>query len=532
MHNIINLVADELRENAVRLFIDVERRWDECMEKIDHDFWDDAPDPDCVLVRITKWETDTYNALWRGRYYVDRIRSLKSRLARQYDDETYRQSQENRSKMLNPTNPYRDQNLSYEGIMFRTNVGREAGRLIATILKLAHIDPTASPEGIRLLNDTMTRLVELTGTCAYTPYLLDTARERVFRQMSTTSSAYVDKMLEFLDAVRAVWYNRETQAQPVHRRRRPVWHQSLWYRTAKAHHTLHPYVAQKSDTVGGIAVAETYARLYAGRFTVMKPGRYLTRYFGNVLTEYDIKDWAQKQIGDSGDAVVYFAKTADEIVWVYENSPRSCMKMHRDERYIAEDLDESTHPVRAYAHPENHLAVAFIMSDKTAKPDYDRDYNEEYNEEYNPPVAARTVVNTEKKCYYRLYGRNGLESALEVALNGLGYVYRADTLAGELLSMQRVGDYLSDDHDDEAQRYDPLSKGWVYVAAPYVDGGYCYAAYERTPEGREQLRILARDRNWVGNLNPTVVQKSSGVVAVDTRTNWYGIETLAEEHRI
>lgn len=532
MHCILNLVADNLRENAVRLFIDAGRQRDEYMEKIDLDFWPDAPDPKCVLARISEWETGTYNAQWRGRYYVYRIRSLKTRLVRQYENETYRQSQENRSKMLNPTNPYRDQNLTYEEVMFRTNVGREAGRLIATMVELSHTDPTASPEGIRLLNDTMTRMVELTGTCAYTPSLLDSARERVHRQINTASSVYVDKMLEFLDGVRADWHSGHPQVRPVSQSRRPVWHQSLWYKAAKAHSTLHPYVAQKSDTVGGIAVAETYARLYAERFTVMKPGRYLTRYFGNVLTEHDIKHWAQKQIGDSGDAVVYFAKTADEIVWVYENSPRSCMKMHRDERYIAEDLDESTHPVRAYAHPENHLAVAFIMSDKTAKPDYDRDYNEEYNEEYNPPVAARTVVNTEKKCYYRLYGRNGLESSLEVALSGLGYVYRADTLAGELLSMQRVGDYLSDDHDDEDQRYDPLNKGWVYVAAPYVDGGYCYAAYERTPEGREQLRILARDRNWVGNLNPTVVQNSSGVVTVDTRTNWYGIETLAEEHRI
>lgn len=530
MHYTIDLVADNLRENAVRLFIDAGRQWDEYMEKIDFDFRDNAPclDPDCVLTRITEWETDTYNAQWRGRYYVDRIYSLKSWLARQYENETYRQSQENRSKMMNPTNPYRGQNLTYEEAMFRTNVGRESGRLIATMVELSHTDPTASPGGIRLLNDTMTRMVELMGACAYPLCLLDITRERIFRQMNTQPSAYIDKMLTFLDAIRAIWYNWEAQAHPVHRRRRPVWHQSLWYKAAKAHHTLHPYVAQKSDTLGGIAVAETYARLYAERFTVMKPGRYLTRYFGNVLTEHDIKHWAQKQIGDSGGAVVYFAKTADEIVWVYENSPRSCMKMNRDERYIAEDLDESTHPVRAYAHPENHLAVAFIMSDKTAKPDYGGDYNEEYN----PPVAARTVVNTEKKCYYRLYGRNGLESALEAALNGLGYVYRADTLAGELLSMQRVDDYLNEDSDDEDQRYEPLNTGWVYVAAPYVDGGYCYATYERTPEGREQLRILARDRNWVGNLNPTAVQSSSGVVAVDTRTNWYGKETLAEEHRI
>jgi hypothetical protein len=298
----------------------------------------------------------------------------------------------------------------------------------------------------------------------------------------------------------------------------PVWHQSLWYRVAHKHHTLHPYCAKRDDIPGGIAVAETYARLYTQRFTVMRPGRYLTKYFGNALTEGDIKTLAQRQIGDSIAVTVYFAKTGDEIVWVYENSPRSCMKMNRDERYIDEALDEDIHPVRAYAHPENHLAVAFIMRDRTAKPNYDGAVTTDNDYGY-PPVHARTVVNTQRKCYYRLYGQNASECVLEEALRALGYVYRADTLAGELLSMQRAGDYL---HPDD---YSVDRKEWAYVSAPYVDGGYCHVVYECTPEGREQLRILEHNDDWVDGLRPSIVQNSSGVVDIYTGKNWFNEQT-------
>ena len=120
------------------------------------------------------------------------------------------------------------------------------------------------------------------------------------------------------------------------------------------------------------------------------------------------------------------------------------MKMNRDERYIDEALDEDIHPVRAYAHPENHLAVAFIMRDRTAKPNYDGTVTTDNDYGY-PSVHARTIVNTQRKCYYRLYGQNGSDCVLEEALRALGYVYRADTLAGELLSMQRAEDYLNPD---------------------------------------------------------------------------------------
>ena len=528
MHYIAFLVANELRYNAVRLFIDADAQYEEMLGNINYEV--PVFDAECTVEQIRTWEVGMHVAQQRGQEHHDKVQNLREVLRRRYENEVYRQSQGNRSKMTNPTNTYRTQHLPRNSIEARAAVGREAGKLIATIVKLAPIDPTADMKNVRLLNDTMTRMVELMGESTYAVHIANTARDRVQQRYGRGENllAHVENMLTFLDAVRAAWYNWEAQAQPAHRRRRPVWHQSLWYRAAKAHRTLCPYVAAKSDTLGGIAVAETYARLYAERFTVMKPGRYLLRYFGDVLTEYDIKAWAQKQIGDSGDAAVYFAKTADEIVWAYENSPRSCMKMNRDERYIAEGLDEDTHPVRAYAHPENHLAVAFIMGDKTAKPDYGSDYNGDYY----PPVAARTVVNMEKQCYYRLYGRNGMESALESALNDLGYVYRADTLAGELLSLQRVDDYLNDDSDDEDERYESLRNGWTYAAVPYVDGGYCHAVYERTPEGREQLRIMASDHGWVRGLNPVVIQNSTGVVPVDTRKNWYGVETLLGETHI
>jgi hypothetical protein len=85
--------------------------------------------------------------------------------------------------------------------------------------------------------------------------------------------------------------------------------------------------------------------------------------------------------------------------------------------------------------------------------------------------------------------------------------------------MQRVESRLNPD-DYPANR-----NGWVYVSAPYVDGGYCHVVYERTPEGREQLRILGHNDDWVDGLRPSIVQNSSGVVDIHTGKNWYGVTT-------
>lgn len=505
--------ADEWRDAALMLFIDAQQQY-----YAGYDIrMAGYIGPDGVLGGVLGTalgdSEKLYAASARAARFYNRLEEYRNwRTAKLFAEEV-RMRRENRRGMMYPTGFFSRSTNPYDRAMRRQR-GREISRLVGTIVRLSESDPTATVEGVKELNETMERLVDMSDGGWRDPLaILYALLNRAALANTAADPVALQNMLRMVLTVLQDF----DQPPKSSTGKVPVWHQSLWYRTAHKHHTLHPYCAKRDDIPGGIAVAETYARLYAQRFTVMKPGRYLTKYFGNVLTEGDIKMFAQRQIGGSIAATVYFAKTGDEIVWVYENSPRSCMKMNRDERYIDESLDEDIHPVRAYAHPENNLAVAFIMRDKMAKPEYRHDPDADAYR--GTPVYARTIVNTQRKCYYRLYGQNGGESALEEALRSLGYVYRADTLAGELLSMQRVDAYLNPDE------YGVGREDWAYVSAPYVDGGYCHVVYERTPEGREQLRILECNDDWVDGLRPSIVQDSSGVVSIYTGKNWFNEQT-------
>jgi hypothetical protein len=505
--------AEEWRNAALTLFIDAQQQYHATYDYRMADYI--GPDGTFGGVYDNAWVDGEklYSANDRAKRFHKRLREYRQMRIDKECTELARMHRANRRGMMYPTGMFPRSTDPEVQAAIRLD-GREVSRLVGTIVRLSESDPTTTIKGVKELNETMERLVDMVEGGLVNPLAI---LHTVLSHKINASHVFIPEarrdMMRMVESVYRDFDRPPKSATGT----LPVWHQSLWYRVAHKHHTLHPYCTTRDDIPGGIAVAETYARLYAQRFTVMKPGRYLTKYFGNVLTEGDIKTLAQRQIGDSIAATVYFAKTGDEIVWAYENSPRSCMKMNRDERYIDESLDEDIHPVRAYAHPENHLAVAFIMRDRMAKPNYGHDpIDAEYRD---TPVHARTIVNTQRKCYYRLYGQNASECVLEEALRALGYVYRADTLAGELLSMQRAGDYLNPDD------YSLDRNEWAYVSAPYVDGGYCHVVYERTPEGREQLRILEHNDDWVDGLRPSIVQNSSGVVDIYTGKNWFNEQT-------
>jgi hypothetical protein len=129
---------------------------------------------------------------------------------------------------------------------------------------------------------------------------------------------------------------------------------------------------------GLIAFIENSANGVVSKITEIKPGRYLQRFYPN-LSENDRKKYAS--IIDDGNAV-QFATTADDIEWVYENGPKSCMKRiyHTQDD---EDFDSPFHPVRVYA--AGDLAVAWTKSE-TGR------------------VKERCLVWPEKKLFGRTYG--------------------------------------------------------------------------------------------------------------------------------
>jgi hypothetical protein len=145
----------------------------------------------------------------------------------------------------------------------------------------------------------------------------------------------------------------------------------------------------------------------------------------------------------------------DGWVWVYENSAPSCMRYNRTNRYISSGLEGEYHPVRAYAHPKNSLALAYIMMPGTIE---DRGTNCRTNDFI---VAARTIVDTCDKTYLRIYADDDrYRTVLAEALRGAGYSQSSRTLDGQRLVRKYYG------------------SGTI---CPYLDGAYtnveCYDDY-------------------------------------------------------
>jgi hypothetical protein len=157
-----------------------------------------------------------------------------------------------------------------------------------------------------------------------------------------------------------------------------------------------------------------------------KPGRYLTKFYGDVLSPQEIAYWAGQFAGANESNEVKFAESGEEIERIYTNGPRSCMSHPLDP-------GGEGHPVRVYA--AGDLAVAYLS--------------------HTPPdgeerITARCLVWPDKKQRsYRCYGD---ESRLKPALDALGFESGDSNLIGARLLKVSIG-------------------GGAYLG-PYIDGDY------------------------------------------------------------
>ena len=128
---------------------------------------------------------------------------------------------------------------------------------------------------------------------------------------------------------------------------RAPWAGEPWFaRSAAA--TLHSlHIPKDEKNKGLVAFADTTAKLHNDRFTVMRPGRYLTQYFKDTLSEEEIKHWAAQYTALFEPAALAFIEGNDAAGWerVYDEGPQSCMK------------GESC--VRVYAHDKSVLRLAY-----------------------------------------------------------------------------------------------------------------------------------------------------------------------------
>jgi len=188
-----------------------------------------------------------------------------------------------------------------------------------------------------------------------------------------------------------------------------------------------------------------------GIHTPIKAGRYLKKFFGDYLSDKEIKFYASWQaegtipteFADANKWELRFANTSDEIVQVYHDGPRSCMD--------GRNFSKERNPTRVYG--AGDLAVAYLYN-----PDADR------------PIRARALVWPAKEVAGRVYPTpheywesdgfsceaeaKGCQMALQQRLKAAGYRTREEDPDGfngaRILKVEHRG-------------------GWMM---PYMDGDY------------------------------------------------------------
>lgn len=230
---------------------------------------------------------------------------------------------------------------------------------------------------------------------------------------------------------------------------RPVWQDEAWFAQG-ANHPLH-FLHISTEDPSMVAYADSAAKLTADRYTRIRPGKYLARFYSDVLSEEQIKYWAEQHVSAGATPELHFIDNDDPDGWgrVYAEGPHSCMK------------NESS--VRVYAHPDNDLRLAYTKSP-------DGNY-----------ITARSIVRTDEgnKGYIRVYPnanstedikvRNKMFAALEAAgfteqtsLRGAKLKriehdegFACPYLDGDCTQVDDMGDYLlvtpSGEYDGQVQ---------------------------------------------------------------------------------
>lgn len=306
----------------------------------------------------------------------------------------------------------------------------------ATLKRLPHpkvIDPNEQPAQFH------NNLMAWVEAIVVVPLIYSSIGEVIARltrgtPASVAAAGFMARLWGYSDAARSGCRTPVTGE----RWQKAVWASEAWFKGSKHYfsHALH--VSTSSPSL--LAYHQNGDKMMRNIQTQVKPGRYLQQFFSDVLSEKDIRYWAERQQAYSEASELKFVPNTDPDgwVWVYEHPSgfSSCMQWNHSSRYMDSRLAPDTpyHPVRAYCHPKNNLALAYLGDDYKKFPD--------------GRVFARAIVNTRDKTYVRIYGDSRIERQLEAA----GYSYDSDeTLKGEKLQV--------------------IELPWGGYAMPYLDGG-------------------------------------------------------------
>lgn len=182
--------------------------------------------------------------------------------------------------------------------------------------------------------------------------------------------------------------------------------------------------------------------------SIAKPGRFMKRFFGDYLSDEEIRDLAVRGTPPRPESLK-FAQTADEIERVYMNGPRSCMSAENSHLIYS-----PIHPSRVYATVDPPIQVAYL--------------------EEGGRITARGIVDKDKKLF-------------------LGSMYGDTQRLSEILKMQG---FTADSRMLDGRTVDLI---WVEefghdaIVMPYVDGDVNYL---ELCEDRDDRAVFSDTGHW------------------------------------
>lgn len=185
----------------------------------------------------------------------------------------------------------------------------------------------------------------------------------------------------------------------------------------------------------------------ADRQVIMKPGRYLKKYFselGNDRIEELVHWFTTGELPNPlKSSKVEITNDPDKVQWVYEHGPQSCMS----------GTDWRCHPARVYATED--MGVAYAL------------------DPHNPErVIARAVVCLKNKTYGRVY-----PTPDNYQHDGWSSAGHSRLIMNTFADMLGDLDYTDDDGSDfhgmklRKEKFKSDSRGNHYIM-PYIDGDY------------------------------------------------------------
>jgi len=360
------------------------------------------------------------------------------------------------------------------------------------------------------------KLVSLTGEPLGAGLLFDSAQDAMTFAKANGLKARPEIVID--DS----WLLREIARLESGEHERLPFESYVWFKCVEGRGQRFPHVAKKDPSK--IAFTESAEKGMRDIQTVIAPGRYLERFYAEIITAELIRDLARDYVTRLITPEFKIARMSDEIVYVYQHGPDSCMSKSLHE------YESKEHPVSVYglepgqnlADIPNALTLAYLETDNR--------------------ITARALINERDKVFLRLYGdadllRKSLAAAGYESGSPEGYTVRAiDSDRGDYVmpyidagpaasygaaNVKRINDrfMITDGRGDQAGRTDGL------LNEPECDEDESYCEFYQEFSSRDMFSVVVNDRGHCEQWSERAVDGH----ATRVNGNYYADELVSQD---